>query len=175
MGEHGRLVSGVARSYAQDSAEAEDLYQEVWLTVWRERRAFRGEAPFRHWLYQVAANVCRSHVRSAQVRRRAYEIMVTQSVLLMRAAIDPLSRAAWRQEIDMIRRALVVLPERQREVLVLTRLEGMTHKEVAVLLGLKQASVRSHLRHALRTLRVALEESNGGLSRRRSSDRGHGR
>lgn len=162
MREHGTVVLGVARGFATDGLHEDDLYQAVWVQVLRNRRSYRGDGPFGAWLYRVAVNVCRSEHRKRQVRTRAEEVVVTEGQEREMGWMppDPLSEAMRAQMVERLRSALLELPERQREALVLGRLEGRKAADVARMMGVKPATVRSLIRHALDRLRSTLEVPN---------------
>jgi RNA polymerase sigma-70 factor (ECF subfamily) len=160
--EHGTVVLGVARGFARDGLHEDDLYQLVWAQVLRKRRSYRGDGPFGAWLYRVAVNVCRSEHRKRNARTRAEEVAVTEGREREMAWTPPhpLAGAMRAQMVERLRSALLELPDRQREALVLGRLEGRKASDVARMMGVKPATVRSLIRHALDRLRSTMEVPN---------------
>jgi RNA polymerase sigma-70 factor (ECF subfamily) len=141
-----RLV-GLARSIAGE-AEAEDLVQECLLTAWRKLSTLREPAAFLAWTQR---SVARASVRRARWR----------ALRLPLAAIseprDPRPDAAgesWTVDVLLAR-----LAPRQRAVMHLTVVEGMSDGEIGARLGIDAASVRSHRRRARERLGPLLREA----------------
>ncbi|HUF27861.1 MAG TPA: RNA polymerase sigma factor [Gemmatimonadaceae bacterium] len=136
------------RRYAGVDADAHDLLQETWLRVYASRRTFEGRGSFLGWLFVVARSV-----GAAAVRKR-----------MRRPTSDELSDVAVHDDPDAgplrdsLREAVLALPERQREVVLLRLVEGMSTAETARLLGCAEGTVKATLHHATRRLRELLKE-----------------
>lgn len=145
-----------------DPDEADDVTQEVLVTLHRKLGSFSGRAQFTSWLYQVTRNEAlqrgRQSRRALRVKRRAIELFETH------AEIDDGARA-----IDESRLAAAVvtlfrdLPVRQREVFDLADLQGFTPTEIAEMLRMKPVTVRANLCKARRALRKTLLERHPTL------------
>ncbi|MEV4351378.1 RNA polymerase subunit sigma-70 [Actinoplanes sp. NPDC049596] len=141
--------------------EAEDLVQETYLRAWRGYAAFEGRSSLRAWLYRIATNVCLS-----ALQRKGRRVLPSG---LGAAAEDPDAQPgvaepelAWLGPIpdpaailaarDHVRLALVAalqyLPARQRAVLLLREVLGFSAAEVAGMLGMSVAAVKSALQRA---------------------------
>jgi RNA polymerase sigma factor (sigma-70 family) len=127
--------------------EADDLLSEVWLRAFRGRAGMRGPSSL-PWLYGIAHNVVRAHWR--QDNRPALP-------LHLHDASDPWpdadDRLAARAQQESIRRALAMLSDNDRDVLLLVVWEQLTPSEAAMVLDLPQGTARSRLHRALSTLR----------------------
>ena len=142
----GRLVavhwSGLvqlARSIVGDS-ECEDLTQDALVGAWSKLADLRDPLAFSSWLRQVVARRCLRHARRSRW-------MAPLDSLWNRAA--PLSDLDGRLDIE---RFLLSLPPRQRAVLHMTVVLGMTDREIGEALGLRPATVRAHRRRARQKL-----------------------
>lgn len=150
---HHEPLRRFARHLLCDSSAAEDLVQEVFLALPRALASYRGEAGIRGFLFSIAANQARHHVRSLARRRRAHERLSEA------ATHDPPTT-----DTDPVRRRLAMravramdeLPIEQRTALVLCDLEDHTSTEAAAILGVPEGTVRTRLFHARRKLREAL-------------------
>ncbi|MGH7539832.1 MAG: RNA polymerase sigma factor, partial [Gemmatimonadota bacterium] len=69
------MVFSVVRRWAREPAEAEDLAQEIFVRAYEGLKEFRGEASFSSWLYRIAVNRCRDHVKSAWHGRESLEAL----------------------------------------------------------------------------------------------------
>lgn len=130
--------------------DAEDLVQESFLAAFQYLDSFDVERPFGPWLTRIVMN------RGANLRRsrarRATE-PETDVVSPAPSALDESTRAETR---DVLTRALTTLNERQRTIVTLFDIDGLTSTEIGELLELAPGTVRWHLHEARRVLRDAL-------------------
>jgi RNA polymerase sigma-70 factor (ECF subfamily) len=140
------------------SEEAEDLAQEVFVTVFKSIDSFRGEAKFSTWLYRIAANHCKNRMK--YLGRRSYK----QTGELDEAAEREAQKAqpsAIRPQVDgpdavleglelerLVQRSMQALDEEHREVIVLRDLEDLSYEEIAQITGVELGTVKSRLHRA---------------------------
>jgi RNA polymerase sigma-70 factor (ECF subfamily) len=142
-----RRLLGLARSIVAD-LEAEDVVQEALIKAWRKLGSLRDAEAFGAWLTRIVANTAVAKAR----RRRFFEPIDGVAVAAVEAPMD--------LRID-VGRLLLGLAPRQRAVLHLTVVEGLTDREIAEALGITSSSVRVH---RLRARRHLVELSRGGKS-----------
>lgn len=143
-----RLVQGIVR-HEQD---ARDVCQEVWLTAWRRLGDFRGEAKFTTWIHPIAVRRAIDHLRK---RRRWYERFLPFDAIAhsaAAAAAETGSETETSERARRLRAALDALPPRQRAVLALRELEGLSYEEIAAAVKIPIGTVMSRLYHARRQL-----------------------
>ena len=140
-----RLVR-IARSVVGDS-EAEDCVQEALMVVWEKLSTLRDCAAFPAWTIRIVA---RRSLRRARRRSRF--------VALAAGTDGPDPGSACDREIVHVQQMLGLLPARQRAVMHLTVIEGMSDSEIGAALAIAPASVRSHRRRARDILREVLQE-----------------
>ncbi|NOZ56791.1 MAG: sigma-70 family RNA polymerase sigma factor [Calditrichaeota bacterium] len=131
------------------SEDARDAVQEAFLKAFRHLKSLRGER-FEPWFTKIVVNVCLDERRR---RRRA--------ILLPLETDGPASRDADFALRNLVRRALALLPDRYRAVLVLRDVEGYSTRETAELLGLEEGTTRVLLLRARRRLADTLRELDG--------------
>lgn len=151
---HHAAVRAFAKRLLGDAATAEDLVHEVFVSLPRAVRNFRGDSALRTFLISVAVNHARHHVRAAQRRRRAIS---AYGELEQARAQDPEHEARRRELADLLTRALDTLPIEQRVAFVLCEVEERTSREAALIVGAPEATLRTRLFHAKKKLRSALE------------------
>ncbi|MCA9614209.1 MAG: RNA polymerase sigma factor [Myxococcales bacterium] len=150
---HGAAVLAFSRRLVGDPAAAQDLTQEVFLTLPKVARRFEERASLRSFLLSIAVNHARHHVRAASRRRAAMERFAHEPEGVSES---PDQRLARRQLADALQRALDGLPLDQRVAFVLCEVEERTSVEVAEIVGAPEATVRTRLFHAKRKLRESL-------------------
>lgn len=133
--------------------EAEDAAQDVFVEMYRSLATWRRQSTFRTWLYGVARNVCRHHVR-----RHATRGHVTGGVDVddLPGASDPSLRAAESDANALLLAAIARLPPDQRVTLMLRAWEGLAYDEIAAATDVPVGTVRSRLHTARRTLAAAI-------------------
>lgn len=143
-----------------DVEEARDAAQEVFLKAFRGAGGYRPRGQVFTWLYRIAVNHCLNLLR----RRR-----LVRFLRLGEAAGDedgpplepadarpgPEAELAARRSWRLARRAIDRLPPGQRAVLVLVRMEGLSYRETALVLGVSEGAVESRLVRAMRHLEAA--------------------
>jgi RNA polymerase sigma-70 factor (ECF subfamily) len=139
----GRLVP-FARSVLGD-ADAEDAVQDALVVAWSKLGALDEPAAFRAWVLRILGRLC---FRRARFGRRF------RSLVGLPEPTDPATEAA-HEAID-VERTLRMLAPRQRAVMHLTVVEGMSDSEIGTVMGIDAASVRSHRRRARTRLRQVL-------------------
>ncbi|MGH9648015.1 MAG: RNA polymerase sigma factor [Bryobacteraceae bacterium] len=131
-----------------DREQAEDLVQEVFFRMLRYRTSYDPAQSFTAWMYQIARNACVDQVR----RRRAAEVVDIDSFTVVSAAPGPEESASRGQDLALLRRAMDQLPEDKREILVLSRFQGMKHEDIAEVLGCEVGTVKVRVYRAIRAL-----------------------
>jgi len=153
---HHGAVRAFARRLVGDPAAAEDLVHEVFVTLPRAIRRYRGDSTLRTFLVSIAVNHARHHLRGAMRRRAAMDRLALEPPA---TAGDP-EQAARQQELAAaLTRALDALPLDQRVAFVLCEVEERTSREVAEIVGAPEATVRTRVFHARRKLRASLEQA----------------
>ena len=140
MRQHERLVLGTALRLLGNLADAQDVSQEVFLKLYRNRGKISGEAPLSAWLYRVTVNACYD-----ARRRRRPETPMENAGPLTASGGDPHEAVAETERRKAIELSLRRLPEKERAAIVLRDLEGLPTAEVARVLGSSEATVRSQI------------------------------
>ena len=156
--EHHTAVRAFARRLVGDTAAAEDLVHEVFVTLPRAIRRFRGESTLRTFLVSIAVNHARHHVRAASRRRAAMDRLALEPAASTTTPSDPEADTRRRELAAALTRALDQLPIDQRVAFVLCEVEERTSREAAAIAGAPEATMRTRLFHAKRRLRATLEK-----------------
>jgi RNA polymerase sigma-70 factor, ECF subfamily len=152
--EHHEAIRAFACRLLGDRELAEDVVHEVFVELPKSVRRFRGDSSLRTFLFGIAANRARRHLRSTSRRRNAMENLAREP---SRRSSSPDDRASDNQLAHALAGALESLPTDQRVAFVLCEVEEMGSPEAAKVLGVPDATVRTRLFHAKRKLRRHLE------------------
>jgi RNA polymerase sigma-70 factor (ECF subfamily) len=158
------LIYGIVR----DRHEVEDVAQEVFLKVYTRIHAFDERSKFYTWLYRVAANAAKDHVKK---RSRRPAVPLEDDEVLPATEDSPVGQAAVAEMRRLVREAIAALPVRYREVLTLRELEGLSYNEIASVLQISIGTVESRLHRARAKLKRRMERH----VRRRNSMEAPGR
>ncbi len=161
---HGARLLSVAERFCGQREEAEDLVQEVFLAAWRAWDSFEGRASPATWLYRIAARACarRHRPRAGEPEQLAsldadLPFGSPRMAVVPGPADSPLEAAALAEAKDRLTRAITELPQTFRMPLVRREIAGLTLAEVAEVLELPEATVKTRLHRARLRLRSALE------------------
>ena len=130
-------------------ATSEDLTHEVFLRMIRYRHTYTAVGGFEPWMYRIARNAMADH---AKKRRHETPSSEDQFEVLESADPTPYEAAAKKQELALLHRALSRLPEEKRELLVLTRFQGLSHEEVGNILGCEVGAVKVRVYRAMKEM-----------------------
>ena len=129
---------------------AEEIVQEALLKTARSWKSYRGEATFKTWLFQIVVNAFRDHCRRASKNQA-----LPQEICDANGASP--SRAIEEQELgNAVAKMIQLLPERQREVLVLSIYEMQDSTNIAAVLGISEQNVRTNLHLARQRMKELL-------------------
>lgn len=148
-------IKGYARRLGADGAVAEDLTQEVMLTVWRRAALFdRRKASASTWIFTIARN------RRIDMLRRERRPEMDPSDPAVVPAGDPAADASVEaaQGDAHLHRAVARLPQEQADLLRLAYFEDKSHSAIAAELGLPLGTVKSRIRLAMTKLRAMLKD-----------------
>ncbi|HEY6879011.1 MAG TPA: sigma-70 family RNA polymerase sigma factor [Polyangiales bacterium] len=155
-----------------DRAEAEDLAQEVFISIFKAIDGFRGDSLLSTWVYRVAANHCRNRIKYLHRRRKQLtdgydeqgdDHLASAAHNGRSEAPDQLIEA--KQTESLLQAGLLSLDEEQRELIVLREVEHLSYEEIMAITGLPEGTVKSRLFRARSGLREYIERAERGRKR----------
>ncbi|TIQ37198.1 MAG: sigma-70 family RNA polymerase sigma factor [Mesorhizobium sp.] len=167
MGRHGRGLRIFATRYLGHAADAEDVVQEVFVTVWKQAARFdpgRGRAST--WLYRITANRCIDQRRRRALRNFFRLDDIGEEPAALEA--DAEAATAARQELAIVRHGLCRLPARQRMALLLRAVGDLDVGAIAEVMGTSVGSAEQLLVRGRRALRDHLADAAAGRERKSS-------
>ncbi len=148
-----RLLAFV-RPFAADLDDAHDLLQEMWHRAYEKRQSFVGSGTLLGWLYAVSRTVCLTVVERRVSRDRLGGAAAQTAAMIQQDPHLVAEHSALRESIN---RAVMELPERERDIVVLRMLYQRSTRETAEALGCAEGTVKAALHHALKKLQNSME------------------
>ena len=148
------MVYNLAYRMLGDEDEARDAAQESFISAYEGLRGFKFGSKFSSWLYRIALNKCRDHLRAGK------KTQPLDAISEITPAADPTPElgASSRQGDDAVKRALGALPEEYRGVVILKHLEELDYREIADILGVEVNVLKVRAYRGREMLRKILEE-----------------
>lgn len=147
--------------------EAQDLVQDTFLRAFRGFEAFRGEASFRTWIFQIANNIWLNEIRCRRAAKRSghevsfEEIFQPGSTQARRygSAVDgPLTEVLAEERLQILHEAVKDLPSQMRRCILLRIEQDLKYREIAEVMQLSIETIKSHLHQARQRLKGTLSE-----------------
>jgi len=159
---HNRLAWSVIYRQLGSFAASEDLVQEAFLRVYRAAPKYEPSAKFSTWLYTVVTNLCLNYKRDRardRLRLVGSDEEGESNALEQLAAVEPDEHGddEAQKRTQAVQQAIAELPENQRMALILSRYEEKSYEEVAEILGVTVAAVKSLTSRARTTLKEKLQ------------------
>jgi RNA polymerase sigma factor (sigma-70 family) len=150
------LISGYLRRMIGDEQSAYDLSQEAFFRAWQHFAEIKEYPNPRSWLFRVATNLAINHLRHTRIVCAATPLDEENAP----AGDDPTAHVA---ERDLVQQTLLLLPPKQRALLVLREVYGLTCEEAGNLLGLSHAAARAQICRAREQFRQLYLRKDGQL------------
>jgi RNA polymerase sigma-70 factor (ECF subfamily) len=148
----------------QDHASAEDVSQEVFVTVFKSILSFNEKSQLSTWIYRITVNKCLDHLRAAGRTKRTGGLLrvfgnrETGELPEKPDFVHPGVLAEQREHAAYLFKAIGQLPDNQKTAFVLTHIEDLSQKDVAAIMDVSVKAVESLLQRAKGNLRKYLEE-----------------
>jgi RNA polymerase sigma-70 factor (ECF subfamily) len=156
VGAFSERLTAVISGMLKDKDAVEDVVQETFTKAWFRIDAFQGDSSLYTWLYRVAVNACKDHVKRRGRRPAGSLEDLGRDPGLSAPPAPPLEGLARRELRLAVRAAMAALPQRFRAVLALREIEGLPYQEIAAVLGLSLGTVESRLFRARQRLGALL-------------------
>jgi RNA polymerase sigma-70 factor (ECF subfamily) len=162
---HDKKVLSIAARYVTSADDAKDIYQEVFLRVYRGLKKFRFKSEFSTWVHRITVNVCLTH-RSR--RRRTMQTLLLDDRNeedseghgeIRDPAVGPDHQAVNADISSSIEKALGTLSPKQKMVFTLRHFEGYKLNEIAVVMNCVEGTVKRYLFTATRRMRDQLKDA----------------
>jgi RNA polymerase sigma-70 factor (family 1) len=151
-----------AESFVNDPALAEDIVQDTFFSIWEKREELNIEVSLKSYLYRAIHNRCIHYLRHLKVlekQSKYYSLKLREAEILMRIYEDTASSGLYKDELEaLVSQSIQSLPEKTREIFILSRENGLKNQEIADKLGLTIKAIEYHISKALENLRIQLKD-----------------
>jgi len=150
----------------QDYGVSEELGQEVFLRVYRSRATYEPTAKFTTWLFRIATHMALNWLRDGKKEKGQERLdddsglTPTRDVADRRPSVE--HTLVHQVRLDEVRRAVALLPEKQRAAVLMHKYEEMEYSQIAAVLSCSESAVKSLLFRAYETLRARLSHMAAG-------------
>ncbi len=157
-------VFNTALSYVRNREDAEEITQDVFLTVFRSGDAFRGDASVTTWLYRITVNAALDFLKHKKRQKRfafLTTLFDTHTGAVLHEPVDPMHPGVVlenQEQAAILFRAIDTLPDKQKTAYILTRIEGLPQSEVAAVMASSVGAVESLLQRANENLKKQLAD-----------------
>ncbi|MCY4170757.1 MAG: sigma-70 family RNA polymerase sigma factor [Bacteroidetes bacterium] len=157
----GPLVNFLYR-FTGDKKACEDLIQETFLRVYRNRHSYKRIAKFSTWLYTIAGNLAKTEYRKRS-RRRMDSIQSYNrdgeefEMPLPDETFSPIRHAESAMQDHFIQMGLLALPEHFREIVIMRDIQQLSYEEIAIITGLPMGTVKSRINRGRTKLQDLLQ------------------
>lgn len=147
-----------------DEHETADILSQTFIRAYRNRAHYEPRAKFRTWLYTIAGNLCRDHLRLRRRRPADFtqhsdsdsHYTVTNADLVGDTSLRPDQASASHEELEIVMHSISRLPQKLRTPLILCCLESVSHAEAAEILNCTVKAIETRIYRAKQTLRKRL-------------------
>lgn len=158
-----KTVYNLALRMVGDRDDAFDMTQEAFIKAYGSLSSFRGDSKFSVWIYRITTNVCLDFLRS---KSRKQQVSLTVSDDDEDAQLDipdpsstPEQQLMQKMSMQSVEEGLKTLPDKQRQILVMRELGGMSYAEIGKALSLEEGTVKSRIFRARKRLCAFLLDS----------------
>ena len=147
---HYSLLCNVAYGFVPDKDDCEDIVQETFISVWDKEKDLLPEKEFASYMVSSVKNNCISFLR-----KRKLDTVSMEDPTLIPANLshDDAEDEREMEKYNALEEALASLPQKCREVFLMSKLKGMKYKEIASATGISEKTVENHMGKAMKILR----------------------
>jgi RNA polymerase sigma-70 factor (ECF subfamily) len=149
------LLCQYAYSILHNYDEAEDIVQKMFCKLWEQREKMEIHTSMKSYLYKMVHNACLNKIKQWQLQAEHHEIIAYDSVTATNYAEQRLDEKELSSQIDA---AIACLPERCRQVFLLSRMQHLSYVQIAQELQISPNTVETQIVKALKILREKLKD-----------------
>ncbi|MDR6193316.1 RNA polymerase sigma-70 factor [Siphonobacter sp. SORGH_AS_0500] len=139
--------------YVKSTAAAEDILQDTFLKIWEQRQSLQPELNFEAYLFRISRNQIFNEFKKSAYHA-AFEQFVSQNAAEHQQTESEVVSNDYQ---EILQSALERLPPQRRQIFQLSRMEGLSHEEIAQQLNISKNTIKVQINKALKSIRQSLE------------------
>lgn len=143
-----------AFSYLKSHAETEEVVQNTFISLWEHRNSIEETLSFKSYLYKITVNKIYNQLKHLAVQKKYEEFILQHDTVEDDCTEKDLDRRELEQTLNSI---VSKLPEQQKKVFRMSRVNGLSHEEIAVELNISIRSVENHIYRAIKSIKESLK------------------
>lgn len=165
--EYSKLSYNIALQYLQNKEDAEEVVQDVFISVYNNLHSFKQQSSYSTWIYKITINKSLDLIKSKQRKKRfafMQSIFHSESVELSHQGVEmnhPGVLLEHKEELKNIFNAINSLKENQKTVIILHKIDKIPQAQIAEIMGISQKAVESLIQRAKSKLLYLLKENEG--------------
>lgn len=148
------MIYNIAYRMLGDAEAANDMAQESFISAYTGLKKFKNNSKFSTWLYSIAVNKCRDHLRSKRPH-----VPIDEIAEVACSASNPEEGLQRKQMLDGMQSALNALPDSYREAVILKHIEGLDYKEMESIIGVDAGTLKVRAHRGREMLKKVLQET----------------
>lgn len=149
-----------SKAFLKSDDGIDDILQEVFLKIWKSRKDIKSNDTFNAYIFTITQNLLLNELRSRLNNQKMRERLAKSAVAEEYLSFPHFEYEDLKRKIDQ---AIEELPEKQKEIFKKSRVEGLSHKEIAAELGVTTKTIEYHIGQSIKLLKDRLSQ-NGELT-----------
>ncbi|SEP63775.1 RNA polymerase sigma-70 factor, ECF subfamily [Virgibacillus subterraneus] len=159
---YGDEIKRLIYTYVKNNADTDDVTQEVFMTIYQKLSTFQGKLTLKSWVYSIAINKSKDHLRSWRSRNKRLKEKLSQSARFLEISDETPEEYMIREnESSDLLDKVMNLPIKYREVIILYYFKELSAREISYALNMKEVSVRTRLIRGREKLKQVLSLERG--------------
>lgn len=159
---HSEMVYNLALNYLQNTQDAEEVTQDVFVTIHQKIEIFNNKSSLKTWIYRITINKCLDFIKAKKRQKRFGKMISVFKTEKGEKQIEipdfshPGVLLEDKEEVEFIFSKINELPDKQKSALILKTIEGVSQKEISAVLGVTEKAIESLLSRARANLKKKL-------------------